>query len=148
MLTMNWIENYLRLGNPKVSKQQLTILSRSEHPKIRLRVAENPKTPRDVLQVLAKDNDSDVRLAVATNRAANTDVILKLAQDEDPTVRHGIAEDANAPLQVLQLLANDSNAYVSCRAQKTLQSLGYMEAKSSDAFRFWSWPNATLNNYS
>lgn len=54
-----------------------------------------------------------------------------LAYDEDPTVRFGLAEDYNAPIGVLKILAKDENAYVSCRAQRTLEALIDMARKNN-----------------
>ncbi|HEY9792465.1 MAG TPA: HEAT repeat domain-containing protein [Candidatus Obscuribacterales bacterium] len=124
---MNWIENYLRAGDPEVSEQQLALLANSENSRIRMRVAENPRATRRILEKLAVDTDPDVRLAVATNRSSPRYLIEQLALDKDATIRHGIAEDPLTPLTLLQQLCHDGNPYVSCRAKKTLTGLGNVD---------------------
>jgi len=132
MIGMNWIENYLKAGNPATSQKQLAVLARSDHHKIRLRVAENSNTPVEVLELLSKDKEADVRLAVAMNRATPSEIVNKLAYDEDPTVRHGLAEDPDTPIEILKMLSCDNNPYVSCRAEKTLVALGMNETSVKD----------------
>lgn len=141
MLNMNWIENYLRAGSPDTKIEELVQLAVSEDHKIRMRVAENPRTSPELLEYLAKDKHADVRLAAATNRATPPEIILRLAHDDDATVRHGLAEDPDTAREVLWILSNDENPYVSCRAHKTMQSLGLLDAQSSDSHRLYLWPN-------
>lgn len=141
MLGMNWIENYLRAGSSETTIEELAQLAVSEHHKIRMRVAENLRTSPEILEYLANDKHTDVRLAVATNRTAPPEVILKLAHDDDATVRHGLAEDPDTARVVLWILSNDENPYVSCRARKTMQSLGLLDAEPSDSHRLYMWPS-------
>jgi hypothetical protein len=131
MMSMNWIENYIKAGSSQTSTEELEMLAHSDNHKIRMRVAENPNVSNKILEYLAKDSDADVRLAVALNHACSQDTIFELACDPDPTVRHGLAEDPMAPYKVLQALADDVNPYVSCRAQKTLQKLTMMKTHSA-----------------
>ncbi|CAN5506497.1 hypothetical protein BH10CYA1_BH10CYA1_40170 [soil metagenome] len=137
----NWIEDYIKAGSPKVSAKQLALLAYSKHPKIRLRVAENPKTPEEVLAFLSGDKEPDVRLAVGTAVHTPAYLIEKLSGDLDPTVRHGIAEDLSTPRRILKMLAEDDNAYVSCRALKTLESLRSAEIESRSPLRSDRWAN-------
>lgn len=138
----NWVEEYIKAGSPQVSPEQLALLAYSGHPKIRMRVAENPRTPEEVLEFLSRDRDPDVRLAVGTGRHTPPYLIYKLARDHDPTVRHGIAEDVQAPPEILTFLAEDDNAYVSCRALKTLESLRMAESKSRSPRHAYRWSSA------
>lgn len=122
-MTNNWIENYIQAGNPETSSEQLARLAASRNHKIRLRVAENSNTPPDILESLAGDEHHDVRLAVAVNQSTPVDITYRLAYDDDVSVRYGLAEDTNVPVGVLKILSKDDNPYVSCRAQKTLDTL-------------------------
>ncbi len=137
MFGNNWIEDYIRAGSSKTSKEQLAKLAHSDYAKIRIRVAENPRTPTKVLEVLARDPEPDVRLAAGTNSSTPVDVVYGLALDSDPTVRHGLAEDPTMPLGVLKMLANDENAYVRCRAVKTLSALAEPRNSVIDSVSFW-----------
>ena len=119
----SWIEEYIRAGSPKASSKELALLARSVHPKVRLRVAENPNTPKEILSFLSKDPDAEVRVAVGTASNTPINITQKLVHDSDPTVRHGIAEDIHTRSELLLVLAQDENAYVSCRAKKTLDIL-------------------------
>jgi hypothetical protein len=134
----SWIEEYIKAGSPKVSPKLLAALARSVHSKVRLRVAENPNTPEEVLSYLAQDRDAEVRIAVATAGKTPARVVQALARDSDPTVRHGIAEDVLSSIEVLRLLAEDDNAYVSCRAKKTLESLQITAARASARRHTWA----------
>jgi hypothetical protein len=138
----NWIEDYIRAGSPKVSPKQLALLAYTGNSRIRLRVAENPLTPEEVLVFLSGDKEPDVRLAVGTSQHTPTFIVEKLARDHDPTVRHGLAEDFNIPARILKALAEDENAYVSCRARKTLEALRVQEAESRSSERPYHWSGA------
>lgn len=139
MFGNNWIEDYVRAGSSKTSEEQLAKLAHSDHAKIRMRVAENPRTPTKVLELLARDPESDVRLAAGTNGSTPVDVVYGLALDSDPTVRHGLAEDPNMPLGVLKILANDDNAYVRCRATKTLSAIAEPRNSVLNSVSFWQF---------
>jgi hypothetical protein len=147
MLGMTWIENYLKAGCPETSIEQLALLAYDDNNKIRMRVAENPTTPREVLEYLSKDKDPDVRLAVAANRSSPPETIHLLAHDADPTVRHGLAEDPGTPVDVLKILSNDSNPYVSCRARKTMQALGFAAPEPAESHRLTLWPGLNRHRF-
>lgn len=123
VLAMDWIDRYIKAGKADIEKNELVSLAFSTDCRIRRRVAENPRAPKNILRVLSKDSDAEVRLAVAGNPSTPEQVLRELARDADPTVRHGIAEDPRTPEGVLLSLAQDENAYVSCRAVKTLARL-------------------------
>ena len=137
----NWIEDYIKAGSPKVSPKHLAELAYNKNPKIRLRVAENPETPEEVLAFLAEDKEADVRLAVGTGEHTPAWLVEKLSHDVDPTVRHGLAEDLHTALWILRVLAEDDNAYVSCRARKTLEALRVTEMHSRNSQQVYCWTN-------
>jgi len=125
----------------------LEALSSHSKSKIRQRVAENENTPSNILERLVKDPDSEVRLAAGTNPSTPVDLVYSLALDEDPSVRHGLAEDPNTPLGLLKILAQDENAYVSCRAQKTLLSMQRQWVKNADSSNIVAWPIINVSVY-
>lgn len=141
------IDDYLKAGNNGTAAKELETLASHTRSKIRLRVAENEKTPSHVLERLVKDPDPEVRLAAAANASTPVDLVFSLALDEDPSVRHGLAEDPNTPLGLLKILAQDENAYVSCRAQKTLLSLQRQWTKNSETTNVIPWPIVNVGVY-
>jgi HEAT repeat protein len=147
MFGNHFIEDYVKAGHNGTPAKELEALSTHTNSKIRLRVAENESTPSDVLERLVKDPDSDVRLAAATNPSTPVDLVFSLALDEDPSVRHGLAEDPNTPLGLLKILAQDENAYVSCRAQKTLLSMQKQWKKNSEISNVIAWPIMNVGVY-
>lgn len=123
--------NYIRAGRKDVSRQELRTLAGSSLERVRLRVAENPRCPKDALESLACDPSPDVRSAVALNPSTPRDLVAQLCMDDDPTVRYAIAEDPQTDVNLLRRLSCDHNAYVSCRAQRTLQLLESYTGKNS-----------------
>jgi hypothetical protein len=114
---------YLLAGNPGVSPSLLEVLSRSNDPSVRSRVAENTAAPVHTLVRLLKDADSEVRLSLAHNPAAPSWFIEVLAADESADVRLSLAEMHNLSEKLLEFLSRDGNPYVSHRASLTLSRI-------------------------
>lgn len=147
MFGNQFIEDYVKAERTGTPVKELEALSSHTNSKIRLRVAENENSPAAVLERLVKDPDSDVRLAAGTNPSTPVDLVYSLALDEDPSVRHGLAEDPKTPLGLLKILAQDENAYVSCRAQKTLLSIQKQWTKNSETNNIIAWPIMNVSVY-
>ncbi len=147
MFGKHFIEDYVKAGCNGTPAEELEVLSSHSKSKIRLRVAENENTPPVVLERLIKDPDPEVRLAAGTNPFTPVDLVYSLALDEDPSVRHGLAEDPNTPLGLLKILAQDENAYVSCRAQKTLIAMQKQWTKNSEISNIVAWPIMNVGAY-
>jgi hypothetical protein len=84
----------------------------------------DPTVPSFVLSYLAKHKDPNIRTAVADNPLTPLNIIQLLARDRDVDVRYAMAENHNISRSVLVYLSDDENAYVACRAAKTLARIG------------------------
>jgi len=122
------IKDYLLAGNPQTNKVKLSRLARSRHTAIRCRVAENPATSVALLVALSIDQSVDVRMAVACNLRVPRSLLAYLANDQSPDMRYFLAGDYNLPTVLLHKLSQDENPYIACRAQKTLDKLGFLHS--------------------
>jgi len=143
MFGTTFFDDYIKAGSRFSSAETLSELAASSHQRIRLRVAENERSPAHVLEALAQDGDADIRAAVASNPSTPVDVVFSLSLDADPTVRHSMAEDPHTPIGVLRRLAKDENAYVSCRAQRTLALLNKENRHVIDACNIYAWSQSS-----
>jgi hypothetical protein len=139
MFGTTFFDDYIKAGSRFSAAETLAELANSPHHRIRLRVAENERSPARVLEALAQDRDADIRAAVASNPSTPVDTVFTLSLDADPTVRHSMAEDPHIPLGVLRRLAKDENAYVSCRARKTLALLTKDNRDAIDGCNIYVW---------
>lgn len=112
--------DYIRAGSPQASSEALRLLSISELPDVRRRVAENATTPADVLDLLSLDSDPQVRVAVGLNTKAPINVVSRLVYDDDPDVRHYLASASYLAECILIELMADANPYVAQRAASTM----------------------------
>jgi len=115
----NFLDDYIKAGQPSSSPKLLAHLANSASHQIRLRVAENPGAPCKVLELLANDQHPDVRIAVGTNSVTPYRLRCQLADDKDANVRLGLAESINSPPELIDKLTEDPNPYVSCMAKQT-----------------------------
>jgi hypothetical protein len=76
-------------------RQQLTQLSQSPWPRIRLAVAQNPETPESILSCLAQDYVLVVQQAVAQNPTTAETVLDQLVDHTDPQIQKNIALHRN-----------------------------------------------------
>ncbi|MEP6757343.1 MAG: hypothetical protein ABJA67_17705 [Chthonomonadales bacterium] len=94
--------------------------------------AGSPKVSSKQLALLAYKKHPKIRLRVAENPKTPEEVIAFLTKDKDPDVRLAVG--------ILNMLAEDDNAYVSCRARKTLETLESAD-QSCSAKRSHLWTN-------
>lgn len=114
------IREYVKAGDPNLSKEKLWKLYLEECPRIRLRLAENPATPLELLEKLAADPSPEVRAAVARNPKSGNDLLEGLVDDKDINVRLELAHEINLPPHLLERLKEDDNPYVCDIAEGTL----------------------------
>jgi hypothetical protein len=114
---------YIAIGHPETAIEELRSHAKHEHHLIRLRVAEHPNSTHDLLRSLADDEHVEIRIAVSEHPDTPNEVLQRLLKDANVDVRYALAENPLLPAEMLKQLVDDENAYVSHRAQKTLQSL-------------------------
>ncbi|MBI1271871.1 hypothetical protein GC174_15710 [bacterium] len=127
-------KTHLKAGSLNTTPGELEWLAKSEHEKVRKRVASNQACKVDTLMRLAVDSSKEVRRSVALNPAANCTTMVKLSYDPSPDVRYALAESVRTPMAILRRLkADDPNPYVRQRAQQTIQGIEefLMEAREN-----------------